>query len=69
MPLEAGKTTPPVLQVPATPARVGALLIDEGGKPVESPGIWGTPALIILIVAMLVVAVVMLLLFRRKRKA
>ena len=46
----------------------GALLIDEGAKPVESPGMWGTP-IIILVVVVLLVAVVILLAFRRKRKA
>jgi len=68
-PLAAGKATPPVLQAPATPARVGVLLIDEGGKPVAPSGSWGTAAIVILILAVLVVTVIILLLFRRKRKA
>ncbi len=68
-PLAVGKATAPVLRAPATPARVGVLLIDEGGKPVEPSGSWVTPAIIVLIVAMLVVTVIVLLVFRRKRKA
>jgi hypothetical protein len=68
-PMAAGKATPPVLRTPATPARVGVLLIDEGDKPVEPPGVWGTPAIIILIIVMLLIMGIILLAYRRKRKA
>jgi hypothetical protein len=73
--VEGGKTTAAVRQVPATPARVGALLIDEGakpdepsGKPGEPAGMWGTSTIILLIIALLVVAALIMLAFRRKRK-
>jgi hypothetical protein len=68
-PLEVGKAATLVLQAPATPARVGALLIDEGAKPGEPPGMWGAPAIIILIIVILLVTVLILLASRRKRKA
>jgi hypothetical protein len=67
-PLEVGNAATRVLHAPATPARVGVLLIDEGAKPGEPPGMWGTPAIIILIVVILLVTVLILLAFRRKRK-
>ena len=68
-PLEVGHAAPPVLQAPATPAQVGVLLIDEGAKPGELPGMWGTPAIIVAIIVILLVAGLLLLIFRRKRKA
>jgi hypothetical protein len=68
-PLETGNATALALHPLATPARVGALLIDEGAKPGEPSGTWGTPSIIILIVVILLVAGLILLAFRRKRKA
>ncbi len=68
-PSEVGKAAARVLQAPATPARVGVLLIDEGAKPDEPAGMWGTPAIITLIVVILLVLVILLLVFRHKRKA
>lgn len=68
-PLAAGNASALALHTPATPARVGALLIDEGVKPVEPSETWGTSSIIILIVVILLVAVLILLVFRRKRKA
>ncbi len=68
-PLEVGKAAARVLQAPATPARVGVLLIDEGAKPGEPPGMWGTPTIIILLVVMLSLTALILLALRRKRKA
>lgn len=80
--VEGGNTTAAVRQAPATPARVGVLLIDEGakpdehsgkvgepsGKPGEPSGMWGTSTIIILIIALLVVAALIMLASRRKRK-
>jgi hypothetical protein len=68
-PPEPGKPAPIVRKAPPTPPRVGALLIEEDTKPVESPGTWATPALILLVVVLLVAATVTLLASRRKRKA
>ena len=55
-----------------TPARVGALLIDEGAKPVEAPvpaGKWDASSIAIAVVLVLLVAGLGLWAFRRKRKA
>lgn len=68
-PLTAGNAAAPVLKAPPTPAQVGVLLIDEGAKPGELPGMWGTPAIIVAIIVILLVAGLLLLIFRRKRKA
>ncbi|HSQ76637.1 MAG TPA: hypothetical protein VLT13_13820 [Bacteroidota bacterium] len=68
-PLEVGKATSPALQAPATPAKVGVLLIDEDGNPVETPGMWTTPVIIGLIILALVVMGLIFLASRRKRKA
>jgi len=68
-PLEVGKATSPAPQATATPAKEGVLLIDEGGNPVESPGIWTTPVIIGLIIVALVVMGLIFLAYRRKRKA
>jgi hypothetical protein len=69
-PLAAAKSTPPALRAPVTPPRVGALLIDEGTKPVEPPGIGERPVFIIIVLAViLLVTGIILLAFRRKRKA
>jgi hypothetical protein len=54
---------------PATPARVGALLIDEGAMPDEPPGMWGTTTIIILVAAIILVALLILLVMQRKRRA
>jgi hypothetical protein len=67
-PLAVGKATSPALQTPATPARVGALLIDEGGNPVDAPGIWTTPVIIGLIIVALVAMGLIFLAYLRNRK-
>jgi hypothetical protein len=68
-PLEIRNAAPLVRKAPPTPARVGALLIDEGAKPGEPPPTWGTLAIIILIAVLLLAAALVMLAFRRKRKA
>jgi len=67
-PVQVGKATSPALQTPATPAKVGVLLIDEGGNPVEPPSMWTTPVIIGLIIVALVVLGLIFLAYRRKRK-
>ena len=68
-PLEvAAKATSPALQAPATPAKGGVSPIDEGGNPVEPPGMWTTPVIIGLIIVALVILGLIFLAYRRKRK-
>jgi hypothetical protein len=60
---------------PATPPRVGALLIDEGEKPVESetpvegPQAWSTTTTLLLILVVLVLAALIFVALKRKHKA
>jgi hypothetical protein len=68
-PAQVGNKATLIFHAPATPARVGVLLIDEGAKPAETSRMWGASAIIFLIIALLLVAVFLLLVFRRKRKA
>ena len=51
-----------------TPPRVGALLIDEGAKPEEHPGMWGNTTVIILVIVLALAAILILTAFWRKRK-
>jgi hypothetical protein len=67
VPSEVGYATAHV-QTPATPARVGILLIDEGTKPDEHPGMWGTSTVIILVIALLLLTALILLAVLRKQK-
>ncbi len=66
-PSEVGKATA-VVQTPATPARVGVLLIDEGTKPGEPTGMWGSPTSIVVLIVLLLVAVLIVLALLRRRK-
>jgi hypothetical protein len=66
-PSEVGHATA-LVKTPATPARVGVLLIDEGTKPDELPGMWGTSTIIILVIAVLLLTALILLALLRKRK-
>ncbi|MGA9119297.1 MAG: hypothetical protein WB699_08010 [Bacteroidota bacterium] len=66
---EATNVTAHVRKTPATPARVGALLIDEGAKVEESHGLWGNTTIIIGVIALLLVSLLVFLAFWRKRKA
>lgn len=66
-PVEAGKATAQGLRTPATPARVGVLLIDEDTKPAETPETWGTSTIMMLVVALLLVTALVLLALLRKR--
>jgi hypothetical protein len=75
VPPKGGNAVAIVPKAPRTPARVGVLLIDEGAtpvegaKPVESPGLWGTPATtILLIIVILLVTVLVVRALRHKRK-
>jgi hypothetical protein len=79
---ETGNAVAVVHQPPATPARVGVLLIDEGAKPIvestkpvnesakpgEPAGMWGAPTIILLIAVVLLIAALMFLAFRRRQK-
>jgi hypothetical protein len=76
---EPGSAVTSVLRAPPTPARVGALLIDEGMRPIEpngdksavaeAPGSWKSPVVLLLILVLLIVAVLVIRTLRRKRKA
>ncbi len=78
IPPVAGSAAPVVHKAPRTPARVGALLIDEGAKPIDEgakpvePPVpsakWETSSIIIAIILVLLVAGLILWAFRRKRK-
>ena len=79
---ETGKAVAAVHQPPATPARVGVLLIDEGAKPTtdratpanetvtpgNSAGTWGASSIILLVVVLLAIGALVLLAFRRRKK-
>lgn len=72
IPGETGSAGAVVHKAPRTPARVGALLIDEGIRPDEPPvpaGKWETSSIVIVIILLLLVAGLILWAFRRKRKA
>jgi hypothetical protein len=72
IPPGAGGAAAVVHKALRTPARVGALLIDEGAKPVEAPvpaGKWDASSIAIAVVLVLLVAGLGLWAFRRKRKA
>lgn len=76
---EPGSANTSVLRTPRIPARIGALLIDEGVRPIEpggetpvaaeTPGIWKSPVVLLLILVLLIVAVLVIRTLRRKRKA
>jgi len=66
-PPAGANAAPMVRKSPPTPARVGALLIDEGTKPDEQPGTGGIPLIAIIAFALLLVTVLVLLVSRRKR--
>jgi hypothetical protein len=65
---ETGNPAAVVHKAPRTPARVGALLIDEGATPPEPSGMWGTSAIIILVLLVLLTAGLILWVFLRKKK-
>jgi hypothetical protein len=68
-PAGVGGTASLMYHAPATPARVGVLLIDEGAKPPEAARNWIIPSLVLLIIVIMVVTVFMLFTYRRRRKA
>lgn len=70
VPPVTGNASAVVHKAPRTPARVGALLIDEGAMPPEPEpsGMWGTSTIIILVLLVLLAAGLILWAFRRKKK-
>lgn len=76
---EPGSAVTSVNRTSQTPPRVGALLIDEGVKPIdgngetstaaEAQGIWKSPIVMLLILVLLIVAVLVIRALRHKRRA